>query len=80
MCGILFIQAVCVDLRNHGDSPHTDEMGYRIMSEDVARLLSEQQIQQAIVVGHSMGGKVAMTLALLRVNFVKNVLKSAVEM
>lgn len=75
MCEILFVQAVCVDLRNHGDSPHTDEMGYRIMSEDVARLMSEQQIQQAIVVGHSMGGKVAMALALLRVNFFKNVQK-----
>ena len=53
-----------VDLRNHGRSPHDDEMHYRIMAEDVAHLMEAQWIYQATVIGHSMGGKVAMQLAL----------------
>ncbi len=52
-----------VDLRNHGLSPQTEEMNYTLMSQDVLDTLDHLGIQQCILIGHSMGGKVAMRLA-----------------
>ena len=53
-----------VDLRNHGLSPHSDEMNYPAMAQDIVELLAHLNIDKAHLVGHSMGGKVAMELAL----------------
>lgn len=55
-----------VDLRNHGASPWSDEAGYAAMAGDVARLIEAAGAGPVTLVGHSMGGKVAMTLALTR--------------
>ena len=52
-----------IDLRNHGKSPHSDEFDYHLMAEDVLELLEEEQLEAAHLLGHSMGGKVAMNLA-----------------
>ena len=52
-----------VDLRNHGQSFHSDQMNYQQMAEDLRDLLHHLSIQNAILIGHSMGGKTAMTLA-----------------
>jgi pimeloyl-ACP methyl ester carboxylesterase len=49
-----------VDLRNHGLSPHTDTMSYSEMANDVRELIESENINQPILLGHSMGGKVAM--------------------
>lgn len=57
-------QCILVDLRNHGKSPHDDEMNYQIMAEDVEELMHDLNIKEAALIGHSMGGKVAMQLAL----------------
>lgn len=54
------------DLRNHGRSPHREPMTYPAMTEDLAALLDDQGIDEAALVGHSMGGKAAMWLALTR--------------
>lgn len=53
-----------VDLRNHGRSPHCADMSYLAMADDVLRLIERQGLRRPALVGHSMGGKVAMALAL----------------
>ena len=58
-------RVIAVDLRNHGRSPHSDDMRYATMSQDVLALLDKLSITQAHVLGHSMGGKVAISLARL---------------
>lgn len=53
-----------VDLRNHGKSPHDASMSYAIMAADVLQLMDEQSLTSAHLLGHSMGGKTAMQIAL----------------
>ncbi|XP_015736341.1 protein ABHD11 isoform X3 [Coturnix japonica] len=59
-------QVLSVDARNHGRSPHCPVMTYEAMSVDVQQLLARLGITKCILVGHSMGGKTAMVLALQR--------------
>lgn len=53
-----------VDLRNHGSSPHACILNYPVMAHDVLQLLEDLNIDSCYLLGHSMGGKVAMELAL----------------
>ena len=53
-----------VDHRNHGHSPHSAEMDYPVMAADVDRFFAARGLESAMVIGHSMGGKTAMQLAL----------------
>ncbi|MBR0656405.1 alpha/beta fold hydrolase [Roseomonas arctica] len=57
-------RVITLDLRNHGASPHAAEMDHGSMAADVAQTLQALGVPRAAVVGHSMGGKVAMMLAL----------------
>lgn len=52
------------DLRNHGRSPHDPDVGYSALAGDVSQLIEEQGLDSALLIGHSMGGKAAMWLAL----------------
>lgn len=52
-----------VDLRNHGRSPHNDIIDYPSMAADLGDFISAQQLKDPILLGHSMGGKVAMQFA-----------------
>jgi pimeloyl-ACP methyl ester carboxylesterase len=52
------------DARNHGASPHEPEMNYDLMAADLRRLVLDQGLTRASLVGHSMGGKIAMRFAL----------------
>jgi len=54
----------CADLRNHGASPWADSMGYVEMADDVLQLIAKLRLDRPAVLGHSMGGKTAMALAL----------------
>jgi pimeloyl-ACP methyl ester carboxylesterase len=58
-------RVLALDLRNHGDSPHAGGMTYPTMAADVQETLRARATLPCVLVGHSMGGKVAMALALL---------------
>jgi len=52
-----------IDLRNHGRSPHSDEFSYEVMCGDVLEYMEDNNIINPIILGHSIGGKVAMKFA-----------------
>ena len=54
---------LALDLRNHGSSPHAESMSYEDMMADVLAWLDSQHLTGVTLLGHSMGGKVAMLLA-----------------
>ncbi|KAF9266192.1 alpha/beta-hydrolase [Marasmius fiardii PR-910] len=53
-----------IDLRNHGDSPHARPHTYEAMTADLFRFFEEHQLKDVTLIGHSMGGKVAMSMTL----------------
>lgn len=58
------VPVYALDLRNHGDSPHNSSMTYSDMAADVKGFLQDHQLEKVTLIGHSLGGKVAMALAL----------------
>lgn len=67
-------RVLAFDLRNHGSSPHDPAMTYPLMAADVAETMAAAGLKRAAVIGHSMGGKVAMTLALTRPDLVSRLM------
>ncbi|MDD3608369.1 MAG: alpha/beta fold hydrolase [Halothiobacillaceae bacterium] len=56
-------RVITVDLRNHGASPHTDSLDYVDMADDVIDLMDRLGLPSAHLIGHSLGGKLAMLVA-----------------
>ncbi|MBL1377934.1 alpha/beta fold hydrolase [Zobellella iuensis] len=56
---------IAVDVRNHGQSPRDEQMGYAAMAEDILALAEQLELERPALVGHSMGGKIAMMAAAL---------------
>ena len=52
-----------LDQRNHGQSPHSPVMNYSVMADDIWEFMKSENIVEAILIGHSMGGKTAMAFA-----------------
>ncbi|MCB9260928.1 MAG: alpha/beta fold hydrolase [Flavobacteriales bacterium] len=52
-----------VDVRNHGSSPHSNEMSYNLVANDLQEFMDDHNIQKAHFIGHSMGGKAVMKMA-----------------
>lgn len=52
-----------VDQRNHGASPHDDEFTYEMMVQDLLQFIKQHDLIRPDILGHSMGGKVAMLFA-----------------
>lgn len=55
---------VNLDVRNHGQSPHCDDMSYEAMANDVIAIADKEGFDTFHLLGHSMGGKIAMEIAL----------------
>ena len=53
-----------IDQRNHGQSPHTPEHDYQLLTADLEEFVKQQNLVHPIIIGHSMGGKTAMNYAL----------------
>jgi pimeloyl-ACP methyl ester carboxylesterase len=62
-----------LDLRNHGDSPKSTRHDYNAMSEDVTCFIQDMDLKQPTIIGHSMGAKTAMAVALSSPNFVSDI-------
>ncbi|MFM8243170.1 MAG: alpha/beta fold hydrolase, partial [Crocinitomicaceae bacterium] len=58
-----YYRVILVDLRNHGHSPWSDEFTYELMVSDLKELITQLDLPKFILLGHSMGGKVAMRFA-----------------
>lgn len=63
---LLHRDVYCVDLRNHGDSPHIARHDYPSLAADVERFCHDHNLQKPILIGHSMGAKTVMGAALRR--------------
>lgn len=59
----LGFQMHLIDMRNHGKSFHSDEFSYEAMVEDVKAYIDFHNLQNITLLGHSMGGKIAMLFA-----------------
>ena len=62
------------DQRNHGHSPHSSELNYEILANDLYEFLSAHSLQKAIILGHSMGGKTAMLFATMHPEMVESLI------
>lgn len=58
-------RVILVDQRNHGRSPHSSSHSYYDLAEDLLELFNHLNLQQSILIGHSMGGKTAMLFTAL---------------
>ena len=67
-------QVHMLDLRNHGRSFHSDEFNYTVMSEDIVAYCNFHQLKKINIIGHSMGGKAAMFLAVNHPELIDNLI------
>jgi esterase len=58
-------QVHLIDQRNHGRSPHSEEFNYLLLAKDVKAYIDAHALEECVLMGHSMGGKTAMTAASL---------------
>lgn len=56
-------QVHLIDQRNHGRSPHSDDFNYTLLAKDIDEYCKEHHLEKCVLLGHSMGGKVAMLTA-----------------
>lgn len=69
-----FYEVHAIDQRNHGKSFHSESFSYALLAEDIVTYMEANALKEAVVLGHSMGGKTAMTLALTYPNRVSQLI------
>ncbi|CAF0754837.1 unnamed protein product [Rotaria sordida] len=68
------IKVVTVDMRNHSNSPYTTSMTYFDMASDLIRTIEKYNMPKTILMGHSMGGKAAMLVALEKPTLIRKLI------
>jgi len=63
-----------IDLRNHGRSPHSNEFNYDVMSNDILEYIQHNNIHKPVILGHSLGGKIAMKIAFENIDYIKKLI------
>ena len=69
-----YYRVILVDLRNHGHSPWSEEFSYQLMVDDLLELFNKLNLSDVILLGHSMGGKVAMHFAQSHPEFLEKII------
>lgn len=69
-----YFQVFILDNRNHGHSPHDNEMNYDVMAHDLKETLDQLNLSNVYLLGHSMGGKMAMRFAQLFPRYVEKLI------
>jgi len=67
-------QVHLVDQRNHGRSFHSEDFDYELMAEDLKAYMAHHNLTDAVILGHSMGGKTAMRFATKYPDFAKQLI------
>lgn len=62
------------DLRNHGNSPHSDAFNYEVLSYDLNEFIQQHNITNPFLIGHSLGGKIVMNFALRNKNIARKII------
>lgn len=57
-------KVILPDLRNHGNSPHSDDFNLQVMEDDIVELIQTTGFESIYLLGHSLGGRIAMSVAL----------------
>lgn len=57
-------KVILPDLRNHGNSPHSEDFDLNVLTEDILELFHKLNLNSAVIIGHSLGGRVAISAAL----------------
>ena len=63
-----------VDQRNHGHSPKSNEFNYQLLSDDLYNLITDLELENIILIGHSMGGKTVMTFTQQHPEFIEKLI------
>ena len=69
-----FFHVYILDQMNHGNSPHSSDINYDLLSDDIYEFIKFKKLSAVNIMGHSMGGKVAMSFALKHPNLVDNLI------
>jgi len=67
-------QVHLIDQRNHGRSPHSNEFSYDILAEDLLRYCIDNELEDIVLLGHSMGGKTAQLFAVKHPRIIKKLI------
>ncbi|MBP6120897.1 MULTISPECIES: esterase [Providencia] len=68
-----YFDTIQIDVRNHGDSFRATQMEYQQMAQDVIHLVKSLGYESAIIIGHSMGGKIAMAATAIAPDFIEKI-------
>ena len=69
-----FYEVHLIDQRNHGRSPHSTVFNYEVLANDLVKYIKEHKLNNVLLMGHSLGGKTAMELAVKHPNLVQKLI------